>query len=325
MPNVVLHASSRDPFFDLPASFEAALRASLPPSFELEVVREVAALGSALRNADVYVGWALPASFAKRSERLRYAYFLQAGVPEGWESATNKAGLPIRFDSAAGVNAESVADHALFLVLAGLRGVRASSLAAGWNPSAHELARDPRAMETVVFGHGHVGRALVSRLRPLVREVHVVSHTPHEASAHEARIHGFDEAHSVVARGDVAVLALPSTKESRGLFTAHRFFDRLPRGALVVNVARGDLVAEADVLSFLERDHEARYLADVAAPEPYPADGALLAHPRVLLTPHVAGRRSDLWEGLARAATATLGAELPSLFSEDVDDGGPHP
>ncbi|MFO0696319.1 MAG: NAD(P)-dependent oxidoreductase [Polyangiales bacterium] len=325
MPNVVLHASSRDPFFDLPASFEAALRAALPAGFALEVVREVAGLGAALRNADVYVGWALPPSFAKRSERLRYAYFLQAGVPEGWETATNKAGLAIRFDSAAGVNADSVADHALFLVLAGLRGVLSGSLGAGWAPAAHEVARDPRTMEAVVFGHGHVGRGVVARLRPLFREVHVVSHTPHEASAHEPRIHGFDETEAVVAHGDVVVLALPSTGESRALFSTERFFERLPRGAIVVNVARGDLLREDDLLAFLERAPEARYLADVATPEPYPADGALLAHPRVLLTPHVAGRRSDLWEGLARAASATLGAELPSLFSEDVDDGGPHP
>src|SRR5262249_20593222 len=97
--HVLFHAPSRDPFFDRPAAIGSAVRACPPPGFSLVVADDASALVSGLREAVAYVGWAFPPSLAKRAKKLRYAYFLQAGIPEAFAHATNAAGEPIAVDT----------------------------------------------------------------------------------------------------------------------------------------------------------------------------------------------------------------------------------
>jgi glyoxylate/hydroxypyruvate reductase A len=64
----------------------------------------------------------------------------------------------------------------------------------------------------------------------------------------------------------------------------------LPRGACVVNIARGAHVVEADVLAALDSGQLGGALLDVFAQEPLPAEHPFWRHPRVVVTPHIAGQ-----------------------------------
>ena len=87
---------------------------------------------------------------------------------------------------------------------------------------------------------------------------------------------------------DYVVSVLPSTPQTRGMFN-HDLFKSFNPQAFFINVGRGDLVNEADLLQALDDDLLAGAILDVMSVEPLPADNPLWLHSRVQLTPHVSG------------------------------------
>ena len=80
---------------------------------------------------------------------------------------------------------------------------------------------------------------------------------------------------------------LPLTPSTVGILN-RKTFTSLPKGASIINVGRGPHLVETDLLTALDSDHLNRAILDVTETEPLPPEHPLWAHPRVLLTPHVA-------------------------------------
>jgi glyoxylate/hydroxypyruvate reductase A len=100
--------------------------------------------------------------------------------------------------------------------------------------------------------------------------------------------HGADGFAAFLARSDILVDVLPLTRDTRGLLNA-RAFARLPKGAFFINMARGGHVVDADLLAALDSGHLGGATLDVFNQEPLPADHPYWAHPKVHVTPHIAG------------------------------------
>jgi glyoxylate/hydroxypyruvate reductase len=98
---------------------------------------------------------------------------------------------------------------------------------------------------------------------------------------------GRSELHTCLHRTEILVCLLPLTAETRGILDAAAFAD-LPHGAFVINVARGEHLVETDLIEALDSGRLAGATLDVFRDEPLPADHPLWAHPKVLVTPHVA-------------------------------------
>jgi glyoxylate/hydroxypyruvate reductase A len=90
-----------------------------------------------------------------------------------------------------------------------------------------------------------------------------------------------------LAQAQIVVNLLPLTPETRGLFNAEALA-RMPRGASLVNLARGAHVVEADLLAALDGGHLQHAVLDVFDTEPLPAGHAFWSHPSVTVLPHVA-------------------------------------
>ena len=82
---------------------------------------------------------------------------------------------------------------------------------------------------------------------------------------------------------------LPLTSQTAGILNA-RTFASLPRGACIVNIARGGHVVEADLLAALDQGQLGGAMLDVFATEPLPADHPFWRHPSVIVTPHIAAQ-----------------------------------
>ena len=100
---------------------------------------------------------------------------------------------------------------------------------------------------------------------------------------------GADELAAFLGGCDVLVCLLPLTPRTRGILDAASLA-LLPRGAHVVNIARGGHVVDVDLLAALDSGHVATATLDVFNQEPLPADHPYWRHQRVRVTPHIAGQ-----------------------------------
>ena len=91
-----------------------------------------------------------------------------------------------------------------------------------------------------------------------------------------------------LAQTHILVNALPLTAETRDLLNRARL-SQLPQGAHLINVGRGGTIVDADLLALLDAGHLAGAVLDVFRTEPLPDEHPFWRHPKVTVTPHLAG------------------------------------
>ncbi|WP_405722753.1 2-hydroxyacid dehydrogenase [Streptomyces sp. NBC_01537] len=222
-----------------------------------------------------------------RMARLRVVQTLSAGVDHVTPYLSQ---LPpgVRLCNARGVHEASTAELALTLVLASLRGipdfVRAQD-AGQWRQDFYPALADKTVL---IVGYGSIGAAIEDRLTAFECDVVRVARTARDTP--RGPVHGLSELPELLPAADVVILSTPLTDATRGLAGAD-FLSRLKDGALLVNVARGQVVDTKALLAELETG---RILAalDVTDPEPLPAGHPLWHAPGVLISPHVGGPTS---------------------------------
>ncbi len=183
---------------------------------------------------------------------------------------------------ARGVYARPVAEHALTMALAGLRGVVDYAQQSSW--TAHQ-GRNLIDGNIVIFGAGGITAELLRLLEGFNARTTVIRRQP-EPMVEATRTIGFGDRLEVLGEADVVVLALALTPETRGIIAAAELEAMAPHSWLV-NVARGGHVDHDALVTALGRGSIAGACLDVTEPEPLPAGHALWGMPNVLITPHV--------------------------------------
>ena len=209
-----------------------------------------------------------------------------------------------------GVNAEAVADMALTLTLAcirGLPGLDAAVRSGKWRAAGP--TRDLADAAVGVVGLGAIGQAVVRRLRGFGCRVLGLEPNPDAdfVAQHQVELVDLD---TMLPQADVLTLHAPLTPDTRGLIGA-REFERLPRHAIVVNTARGDLIDQAALASALKSGQIAGAGLDVFEHEPPAPDDPILSAPNTILSGHVSSF-TDL--GVGRMGAAVL-ANLRELLA----------
>ena len=231
--------------------------------------------------------WRDPAAMATSAPRLRWVQATSAGIG-GFVQRTGLDRTDIVFTTAAGVHAVPLAEFALTGLLHVVKGVphlRAQQAAHRWERYATSSVRGRRA---VVVGLGSIGRETVRLLAAVGLEVVGVGRPGRTYEVPGAvRVVGTDALDEVLGDADVLVLACPLTEETRGLLSRERI-DALPRGAVVVNVARGQVLDEAALTDALVSGHLGGAALDVFEVEPLPAGSPLWNLENVLVSPHSA-------------------------------------
>lgn len=137
-----------------------------------------------------------------------------------------------------------------------------------------------------ILGVGELGSASARALLPLGFPVMGWSRRPKDLPGVEM-FHGAAGLDAMLPRTDILVCLLPLTPDTRGVVDA-RTLGLLPRGAFLINGARGGHVVQPDLLAALDSGHVAGAALDVFEPEPLPADHPFWGHPKVVMTPHAA-------------------------------------
>jgi len=202
-----------------------------------------------------------------------------------------------RWTCGKGVYAEPVAELALSLLLAGLRGVGRYARADHWEDEAGTSLFDARV---TVVGGGGIAQALLDLLTPWRCEVTVVRRHPRPLEG-AARVLASDRLHEALPGADGVVLALPVVPDTVGVVGAAELALMEPH-AWLVNVARGVHVVTDDLVDALRTDAIGGAALDVTDPEPLPDGHPLWQLPNCIITPHV-GNTSEM-------AVPLLGARI---------------
>ncbi|MEV7135267.1 C-terminal binding protein [Arthrobacter sp. NPDC093128] len=233
--------------------------------------------------AAILTCWAtVSAGAIASSDPLRVVARMGVGLDNIAVSAATERGVQVT--NVPDYCVEEVSDHAVGLALAWTRGLAAADRevrAGKWNPAG---AR-PRRLSTLtcgVIGYGRIGRATAAKLRALGARV-VISDPHPPADTGGIEVMPLD---GLLAASDVVVLHAPLIPQTHHLIS-ERELALLPQGAFVINVSRGGLIDTAALIASLQTGHLGGAGLDVLEEEPtVPAE--LLAHPGVIVTPHIA-------------------------------------
>ena len=188
-----------------------------------------------------------------------------------------------RWTSAKGAYAEPVAEHALALLLAGLRQLTVRARARSWGePGGVSLYGQP----VTIVGGGGIATELLRLLEPFRTQVTVVRRHP-EPLPGAARMIGADRLAEALPGARAVVLTLALTPETKGLI-GRTELAAMERDAWLVNVARGGLVDTGALLDALLSGRIGGAALDVTDPEPLPPGHPLFNLPNCLITPHTA-------------------------------------
>lgn len=136
----------------------------------------------------------------------------------------------------------------------------------------------------LILGTGSIGQHIAQTARHFGMKVLGISHSGRERAGFD-QVYQLPALNKMLAQADVIVSVLPSTRETRHLFTAARFAHCKP-GAILFNVGRGSAIHEGDLLEALRGGKLATAVLDVFEQEPLPASSPLWHQPNLIITPH---------------------------------------
>ncbi len=207
-----------------------------------------------------------------------------AGVDAFHEAlAVRHAERDIIWTSAKGAYAQPVAEHALALTLAALRGLPERARATEWGG---KHGRSLYGLNVVIVGAGGTALELVRLLEPFDVRVTIVRRRA-EPVPGVARTVTTERLGEVLEDADVLVLAAALSAETEQLIGAREFAQMKPE-AVLVNIARGRMVDTDALISALRDGRLAGAGVDVTDPEPLPTGHPLWSAPNVIITPHSA-------------------------------------
>ncbi|MCW5774260.1 MAG: glyoxylate/hydroxypyruvate reductase A [Rhodospirillaceae bacterium] len=261
----------------------AARLAALDPTIELRLSPD---FGDPA-EIDAALVWKPPPGLLARLPNLKAILSLGMGVDHIFADPQLPQGVPV----ARLVDRDLINRMSEYCALAVLRYHRnadaydAFQRERRWKPLPEEPAAKDRRVG--ILGVGEIGRDLAAKLGAFGFDLAGWSRTP-KALPGVACFHGADGLRPFLARSEILVCLLPLTRETEGILGAAAFA-ALPKGAVVVNAARGGHVVDADLLAALDSGNLRAAQLDVFRQEPLPSEHPFWSHPKIRVTPHNAG------------------------------------
>lgn len=285
MPKVACVALSTDEGPHLEIFSKAGFEVSFPPAgmdmFQEDHLIEV------LKDCDAVVAGSEPYTRRVISSLPKLRVIARRGV--GFDAVDLQAAddYKVAVATTPGVLDESVAEHTIAMLLACARGF----------PALDQQVRQGRWIRTVyprvagktlgIVGLGRIGQAVVPKAQGLGMKVIAYDPFPnHEfATKHHVEFTTLDE---LLHRSEFVSLHLAMSPEVFNLINKTTIA-KMPRGAIIINTGRGQLINEDDLYDALKSGHLASAGLDVFQKEPLPLSSPLLQLDNVLLSGHVAG------------------------------------
>lgn len=220
--------------------------------------------------------------------RLRWIQLTSAGADRLLNSGFIEGGVAVT--TVSGLHATPIGEFVLSAMLMFAKGAPQTMRAQLKHEWARFAPRELRGSTVGIVGFGHIG-AEVGRLAQAFgcRVIATKrSAAPGETSPGADEILPATDLHRLLGESDYVVLSMPLTPETRGMI-GERELRAMRPGAVLVNIARGAVIVEADLIRALDEGWIAGAALDVFVQEPLPATSALWDKENVIVTPHISG------------------------------------
>jgi D-3-phosphoglycerate dehydrogenase len=218
---------------------------------------------------------------------------------------------------------EEVADHTLAFILASTRQVVPNSLylhQGNWGlPVPLDTMRTLQTLTVGLIGFGRIGRAVASRLKPFKCRVLVFDPGVAATEIDKTGAKAVSSLQDLLKQSDIVSPHCPLSEATRQMFNAQTFA-MMKRGAIFINLGRGDLMDCNALVAALQSGQLGAAALDVFSPEPIPADSPVRKLANVILSPHVASTSPQSGNRLRETAAqiavlAVSGKTVPNIVN----------
>lgn len=299
---------------------------------------------TAIGGAEIIFSWAPGDAVMAKAERLRWLHAPAAGVGAYLTPSFLKRGAVIT--NSRGAHAIPISEHVLGMLIGLTRRLRATIVEQTTTKMRREnwwvgpeIPDELHGRTLGLFGYGAIGREVARRARAFGMRVIALRRHPKATPEWDPEllsalglpseepalddVMGTDEFNRFLGQSDAIVVCAALTPETQGVFDA-KAFGRMKAGALFVNIGRGKIVREEQLVDALQSGHLGGAALDVFESEPLPQESRLYTLTNVILTPHVSGLSRGFWPramALFRANLVRDARGLPLLNRVDPARG----
>jgi D-3-phosphoglycerate dehydrogenase len=270
------------------------IRAAAPGHDVIDAGQE--RIADELLEADIFCGHAkvpVPWPEVVRRGRLKWIQSSAAGLDHCLTPETIASEIIVT--SASGLFANQVAEQTLALLLGLLRGLPTFFRAQQKREFIRRPTRDLHGATVGIVGLGGNGTRIAETLRAFHARILATDMFTAGQTACVDQLWPADQLDRLLSESDIVILAVPLNSQTHGLIAAQQLA-RMKRGAILINVARGPIVVEKDLVAALQSGHLAGAGLDVTEIEQQQVDRPLWELPNDSITPHVgaqSARRAD--------------------------------
>lgn len=243
-------------------------------------------IATELLSADIFCGHAkvpVPWHQAVQRGRLKWIQSSAAGLDHCLVPEVRASDIVVT--SASGLFADQVAEQTLAILLGLVRGLPTFFRQQQAKEFVRRPTRDLHQTTVGIVGLGGNGTRIAEVLRPFKTRIIATDMFPSDKPACVDELWPADRLDDLLAASDFVILTVPLNEQTIGMIAAPQLA-RMKRGATLINVARGQVVIEDDLVAALD-GHLAAAGLDVTEIEPLPKTSKLWEMPNVLITPHV--------------------------------------
>ena len=253
-------------------------------------------IATELLSADIFAGHAkvpVPWDEVVQRGRLRWIQSSAAGLDHCLVPSVIASDIPVT--SSSGLFADQVAEQTLALLLGLIRSMPVFFRAQQAKEFIRRPTGDLHGKRVGIVGFGGNGRRIAEVLAPFRVEILATDLFPIDQPAHVKALWTADRLDELLPQVDVLILGVPLNAQTRGMIDRRRL-RLLPSGAILINVARGPVVVEQDLVEVLQSGHLAGAGLDVTEVEPLPPESPLWDMPHVMITPHVGAQSARRYD-----------------------------
>jgi phosphoglycerate dehydrogenase-like enzyme len=265
------------------------IRLAAPPGSTVRVAQGTREGVAMAADVDVILGY-IPQPLFEAAPRLRWVHAIASGVDAFLYPAMKDSDVVLTGEK--GLVGGHLADTGFGLLLALTRqiatAIRRGPAAWGEREAMRRIEIELEGLTMGIVGFGGTGRAMARRATAFGMNLRAVDAVPVSPSDGVGIVWGMDRLEELLGVSDVVAVCCPLTPETHHLFD-DQAFTAMKRGALIVNVTRGEIVEGEALVRALTDGRCGGAALDVAPKEPLPPEHPLWSFANVVMTPHTAG------------------------------------